>query len=239
MKNNLQEYIEAKFLERHLDEYLKEQGCNPDDFKFGEMCYTTDGLEIKSLSSSKEDKMTEEKAIEKYGKEIGYLFKNNPGKKMYFVANYDTKISLGNEIKVLHGTYHVCADTIYESFELILDRLMNTLTDDYIKSTPFNISSEVIIDEFFKPGTVSYNIDMVKIDTVYQPGEMIKEYDGKEYSVLYEIFHILCLELADPEKIKFTPTVKVAEMINGKWIVTDKEFIYFDDTGIKCPYEEV
>lgn len=80
MRNNLQEYIEMKFLESHLDEYLKPQGCNPDDFKFGEIYHTENGLDIKPLSKSKEEdkmKMSEEKATEKYGPEIGYLLTRN------------------------------------------------------------------------------------------------------------------------------------------------------------------
>ena len=46
------------------------------------------------------------------------------------------------------------------------------------------------------------------------------------------------MELGNPEKIKFTPTVKVAEMSNGEWVLVDKEFVYFDDVGLKCPYEK-
>ena len=79
----------------------------------------------------------------------------------------------------------------------------------------------------------SLDLKLIRMDNAKQPGEVIEYFGVDEYSILYEIYRIH-LE----SNVEITPTVKVAEMLNGKWVLVDKEFIYFDDVGLKCPYEK-
>lgn len=178
----------------------------------------------------------------------------------------DFKSILEDMLKRLEQVKNEIADTdmVLENIRSIVDESITNIEDgrilyfilshtttldpsDVIQNEVFEIHTTNVFEACFISFMASFNtlyessfvhsldLKLIRMDNTKQPGEIIKEYDGKEYSILYEIYHIHL----ESRTIEIIPTVKVAEMLDGEWVITYKEFIYFDDTGIKCPYEEV